>query len=482
VFTVFFTAVVTFGQTIDGFAGQSEENRPVARQDESSGYTAQSLQETIAALKAQLEKQQAQIDKLTTALEEKNVIEAPKPDSSQVASLKPVAPPPPTTPNLLLRAMGLAKESGTRRDMDMASSVAPQQTPIPPSETAQQTSPTPVKPDNTPSIRVGVTLYPSYTYTQSPQSVDIDGNKYRPSNFDVQRSYINVTGNISRNIVFRITPDITRENTVGATASTQNNLLFRIKYAFAQFNLDDWFHNWKQTWIRVGANQTPLIDWEEGVYRYRFQGTTFTERVGTLTSSDYGASFHTMSPGNYIEIHTGVYNGPGYSSTAANEQKAFQTRITYRPFAQSQSVAKGIRVTSFYDWDQYALKDQKRRFVMEGLFEHRHVVAGFDYLDARDQTSAAVPLRRGNGYGVWATPALKQTGKGFEMLLRYDSWTPNRTALTKKQNMSIVGVSYWFPHEGNVATSMLFDWEVVKFPGTSTLTQSRFALHGYLNF
>ena len=52
-------------------------------------------------------------------------------------------------------------------------------------------------PDDTPSIRVGVTFYGDYTYTQSPQTTDADGNVINPSAFNVTRSYINITGNIS---------------------------------------------------------------------------------------------------------------------------------------------------------------------------------------------------------------------------------------------------------------------------------------------
>jgi hypothetical protein len=473
VLTVFVTIALAFGPNVEAFAGQAPVKQESSVDAPQPAEDTHSLYETIQLLKAQLEKQQAQIDKLTNALEEKKEVQPAEPNAPQVVSLKPVVPAATSAPDVLLPTNVLSRAAAAVRE------TAPAQ-----AQAARPGEPAPAKPDNTPQIRLGLTLYPAYTYTQAPRSTDVDGNPFHPSNFDIQRSYINVTGQISHVVSFRITPDITRNTVTGATASTQNNLLFRIKYAFGQINLDDWSGKWKQTWVRFGANQTPLIDWEEGVYRYRFQGTTFTERVGTLTSSDYGASFHTMSPGNYLEIHTGVYNGPGYSSTAANEQKAVQTRLTLRPFAPATSYAKNIRVTTFYDWDQYARKDQKRRFVAEGLFEHPHIVAGIDYLDARDQTSATVPLKRGNGYGLWATPALKQTGKGFEMLLRYDHWTPSRAPvdIAKKQNMSIVGISYWFPHEGNVATSMLLDWEVVKFPGTSTPTQSRIAVHGYLNY
>ena len=147
------------------------------------------------------------------------------------------------------------------------------------------------KPDDTPSIRVGATLFADYTYTTSPTATDTDGNTYHPSQFNVARSYLNITGNISHIVGFRFTPDIVRESGTGSTLN--GSLTFRVKYAYAQMNLDDWME--KGSWVRLGIQQTPWVDFEEGIYRYRFQGTVFAERIPlptAMTSSDAGVSFH----------------------------------------------------------------------------------------------------------------------------------------------------------------------------------------------
>lgn len=340
-------------------------------------------------------------------------------------------------------------------------------------------------PDDTPSLRVGMTFYGNHTYQQAPLAVDAEGNTYHPDSFDVTRSYLNFTGNLSHIVAFRLTPDISRAS--GSTASNNNSLVFRVKYAYGQFNLDDWSGKWKQTWLRLGANQTPFVDWEEGVYRYRFQGTVFSERVGRLTSSDFGFSFHTNLPDNYGEIHTGLYNGEGYSQVEANSRKAFQTRVTIRPLPKGGLTMRGLRLTAFYDKDNYLKRDVKNRLVLMALFEHPHVVASFEVLDATDRPTAASPLSHGRGYSIWATPILKQKGVGPELLLRWDSYVPNRGAVdstnkTKKQNLLIVGPSYWFPHQGTVSMSVLADLEIVTNPGTSTPATRKYALHGYLNF
>src|SRR4029077_10496501 len=79
-------------------------------------------------------------------------------------------------------------------------------------------------PDDTPSIRVGITLFPLYTYQTTPEATDADGNTIHRSSFDVARAYINLTGQISHLVSFRITPDITRQSALltlpaGATVS-----------------------------------------------------------------------------------------------------------------------------------------------------------------------------------------------------------------------------------------------------------------------
>src|SRR4030095_15285552 len=108
-------------------------------------------------------------------------------------------------------------------------------------------------PDDTPSIRVGMTLFPTFTVQTDPNVTDADGNSVNRSAFDVQRAYINVTGNISHLVAFRITPDITRQAgllTLGpGNAVPNDSLVFRIKYAYGQFNLDDWMS--RGSWVRV---------------------------------------------------------------------------------------------------------------------------------------------------------------------------------------------------------------------------------------
>ena len=193
-------------------------------------------------------------------------------------------------------------------------------------------------------------------------------------------AYINITGNISHHIAFRITPDITRET--GAGSSLNGSYTFRLKYAYAQFNLDDWMNPGRTgRGSRLGMQQTPWVDFMEAIYRYRFQGTIFAEREGFLSSSDIGASFHYNLPGQ-LRRH------PRAASTTArptrkpevNDQKGFMIRGTLRPL-RMHPVLRGLRLTGFYDDDATSRTPSGRAASSRVTFEHQYVNAAFDYLD-----------------------------------------------------------------------------------------------------
>jgi hypothetical protein len=331
--------------------------------------------------------------------------------------------------------------------------------------------------DDTPSIRVGATLFADYTYTQSPEATDADGNTYNLSQFNVTRSYINITGNISHIVAFRFTPDILRET--GAGSSLNGSLTFRVKYAFAQVNLDDWME--KGSWVRFGIHQTPWVDFEEGIYRYRFQGQVFSEREGYLSSSDAGASFHYNFPSNYGEVHVGVYNGENYNHPEVNGQKAFEVRGSARPFANGASVLRGVRVHGFYNADSYVPDGPRHRGVFSTTFEHVVLNAGFEYLDTTDRPTVTRTETDGHGYSLWATPKAKN---GWEALLRYDHMTPDTAVDSQTRTRNIFGVAYWFPHQGNVSSALLLDYDAQTFHNYTTPLpkQQRIAVHALVNF
>jgi hypothetical protein len=364
-------------------------------------------------------------------------------------------------------------------------------------------------PDDTPSIKVGATLFTNYTYTDEPKATDADKNSINPSSFEVTRAYVNVTGSISHLLSFRITPDIagrlattaTSTSTVtgGApgekvttttTASTgyDGNLVYRLKYAYGQLNLDEW--TTKGTWVRLGQQGTPYTDLIEPTYRYRFQGNVFVEKEGFVSTSDVGLGAHYSLPSEYGDIQAGVYNGEGYQKAETNDQKALQVRLTVRPLPK-ESVLKGLRLTGFYDADHYVSGDARNRAFGALTFEHKNINAGAEYLTATDQPTLTAAEVKAEGYSLWATP---RTNVGIEGLFRYDNIKPNKDVSANKTR-TVIGVAYWFKTQKLPATAaILADYEHVTYdaqPAGSIAspvvalgkpTETRYALHGLLTF
>ena len=83
-------------------------------------------------------------------------------------------------------------------------------------------------------------------------------------------------------------------------------------------------------------------------------------------------------------------------------------------------------------------------------------------------------------------------------MLRYDHWTPNTlttvapastspapgvTVLNDQhQNRTIVGAAYWFPHQGNVSTAILVDYDGQSFDNITTAPVRAIVVHGLITF
>ena len=336
-----------------------------------------------------------------------------------------------------------------------------------------------VPPDDTPSIRLGATLFLDYTVQTEPKTTDADGNAVTFNSFNVGRAYLNVTGQVNHIIQFRVTPDIVRET--GAGSSISGSYTYRLKYAYAQFNMDDWMT--RGSWARLGMQQTPWVDFMETVYRYRFQGTIFEDREGFLSSSDVGASFRYNFKQNYGDVHAGFYNGENYNRAEVNDQKGFLIRGTLRPLPSGTPALRGLRVTGFFDKDAYVKDAERQRGIVAVTFEHAKVNGSFDYLWASDQSRTINPTLDSNGFSVWVTP---RTAKGWEGLLRFDHLEREQATATVKgtTDRTIAGVSYWFPRQGNVSSALLLDYEQVNYDDYAPVRvdEKRWAVHMLINF
>ena len=332
-------------------------------------------------------------------------------------------------------------------------------------------------PDDTPSIRVGVTLFPNYTYPDRPEDHRRRRQHRQPERV---RRRARLHQHHRQHLAHRRVPHHARHHARERVAHARrrhsvssDSLVFRIKYAYAQFNLDDWMT--RGSWARLGIQQTPWVDFEEGIYRYRFQGTVFAERIPlptAMTSADAGASFHYNFPSNYGDVHVGVYNGENYQQGRGQRPEGVRVprhgaavrRRACRCCAAFARISSTTTTTT-------SSSDERKRVMGNVTFEHQYLNAGFDYLERQGPDAGdRHRRRRASGYSIWATPrtplangaswegaaALRplHAQHGDDARAGIDVAGARHHALSdQQQNRTIVGVAYWFPHQGNVSTA-----------------------------
>ena len=348
-----------------------------------------------------------------------------------------------------------------------------------PSSTAAPAPPAPPPP----SIAVGAVVFYDYTFAVAPTATDAAGQEFHPNGFNVARTYLNVTGRLSPIVSFRITPDITRTSNSGGT--TDGSLTVRLKYGYAQFDLAQFTGGWSGTWIRAGMQQTPFLDGQEAVYRYRFQGQPFAERDGGLSSADTGIAAHTDLPGGYGDVHAGVYNGEGYTRAEVNGQKALMVRATVRPRPEGGSLLQGLRLTAYVHRDHVMRGAERHRYIGSVWYEHARLNAGVDYMTRDDRARPDADLVESDGFSFFVTPFLGTKGDGFEVLLRYDNFRTDTRLADTRNERTIAGLAYWMPRAGSRATAaLLLNLETQRYrndPGERP-TDRRVIVHGLINF
>lgn len=270
--------------------------------------------------------------------------------------------------------------------------------------------------------------------------------------FDVTRAYININADLWRNVKFRLTPDLRRTS----DGSLNGSLVFRLKYGFIEFD-----ELTPRSWLRIGLHQTPWLDFEESINRYRVQGTMFAEREAIIPGSgDFGIGYLARFPSDWGELNVGVYNGEGFTRSEANTFKSVQGRITVRPFPKA-SLAKGFRLSGFFNMGWYDKGLPRHHAILMGSFEAPHVVATVQWLTATERPAASV-VRDFARHGFSAFVEGRQGMEGWAGFLRFDHLDPDEAVPSDRTRRTIAGVAYWLKW-GKVRVGFVVDDEDVRY-------------------
>ncbi|MGH9655503.1 MAG: hypothetical protein ACRD6B_18825 [Bryobacteraceae bacterium] len=187
------------------------------------------------------------------------------------------------------------------------------------------------------------------------------GNNHYNS-FDITRTYINFFYRPNDMITLRFTPNIYRQVDVsGAQAfgknaaissSSNGNLGFRLKYAYIDFNkLFSGSTAFKKDKLTFGQTTNPLVDWEEGLYGYRYTSLTPWNYL-SLRSTYRGVSLHgpiELNGKEDLDYDLGVFNQASFHSIEFDDKKQVMARLTWYPFGTSVD-RTGLGLTGFYDY------------------------------------------------------------------------------------------------------------------------------------
>jgi hypothetical protein len=290
----------------------------------------------------------------------------------------------------------------------------------------------------TPTVTVGGLGYLQYAYQlHSDSSLKPSGG--HQNNFDVTRAYLNVQAKLPHGLSARITTDIAGRN------ATFSQLYIRLKYAYVAWTPE----NSKLTY-KIGEIHTPWLDWEEGMWDYRMQGTMAIERAGYLTSSDFGAGIDGNFGFDKLNFQVGLYNGEGYGGTPGDNRKDLMGRASFKVInSDLPGRVGGLRITGYGQYGKPNTGGERYRAIGMVSYKSKMVTLAGEYGWVRDSISgdsvgAANAVARKTArvlsvFGVLNIPNTKAA-----IIARFDNTDPNTAdAATDDRITRIIGgVSY----------------------------------------
>ena len=174
-------------------------------------------------------------------------------------------------------------------------------------------------------------------------------NGNNTNQFALNRAYVTLTKDFNDWLGMNFTSDLF---TAKDPNDVNNGLELRIKYAFVDLRL-------LGTESMLGMIPTPSDYYDSAIWPYRVQGNNFLDGLGIQATADLGV-VNTGVFGGYMDddylqyaakpfagkwggYMVGVYNGSGFDTTEANNNKVISGLVYVRPFPQTP-ILKGLQL------------------------------------------------------------------------------------------------------------------------------------------
>ncbi len=262
--------------------------------------------------------------------------------------------------------------------------------------------------------------------------------------------------------VSRIEPFVARERALRGVPKRQTNELT------------------PRSWLRFGLHQTPWLDFEESINRYRVQGRMFAEREGIIPGlSDFGVGYLSRFPGNYGEINVGVYNGEGFARGEMDKRKSVQVRATIRPLPKG-GVVSGLRFSGFHDAGSFGEDRPRRHGIGMVSYEHPHFVGTAEWLAGTRRPAPLAANADFRGYSLFAE--VREGMQGWAGLARFENFDPDRRIGDNSHQRAIAGVAYWLRWTSVRIGLVLTDEDVRYDAGAARANENRLLFQTHVQF
>lgn len=267
------------------------------------------------------------------------------------------------------------------------------------------------------------------------------------SAFDVKRAYLDFKGKFDGGIQTRVTADLYRDS--------NGSLNYRLKYAYFAWTPEN-----SPLTFKFGQIHTAWLDWEEGLWDYRMQGTMPLERAGYITSSDLGAGVDGAWADQKFNMQFTVINGEGYHGAEGDQHKDVEFRGSLRLLTSDDGGSRGgLRLTGMAHVGATTGGGTRDRMV--GMLSYKsklYTVAG-QFARVTNSATSADPDVKADVLSVYGVAHVPDSKVAF--LARVDRWDPNTAVSNDKQTRFIGGVSYQLSPQ----VRLLLDLDHVSYEG-----------------
>jgi hypothetical protein len=316
-----------------------------------------------------------------------------------------------------------------------------------------------------PAVTVGSLVYAQYGYRIG----GAPAAQPAPNAFDITRAYIDVRATVPGGIGLRITSDVFRSR--DTTSNDDGSLSLRLKYGYAAYTPGG-----SPITLKLGLIHTPWLDWVEGMYGYRMQGTMAIERAGYFNSADIGVGVDGAWAGQAVNLQVGIYNGEGYHGGAGDGRKDLEGRVSVRLVRSDDGGSRGgLRVTAYGHYGKPTSGGRRYRAIgMVSYHSRRFTLAAQGAIAGDSTTEESTSLLKGriwSGFGVYRVPETP-----VAILARADLTDRNIDLTGDREVRVIGGVSY----DLSTAVRLLLDLDSVDYQDarptlTTALFQMQFA-------